>query len=1034
MYLTTRSRCASSSAEVSAPVGRRRRPWTEHGSRRLGRVTASLALAAAGWALVIVTLAPVARSAVGDLEITRFDVTSQANPIAPDPLQAGAHPDLRLLMRFCGSGDPAVPPVCSPSQGQAHLRKIVFQLPRGLWANVTAVPQCRTDLVLASACPPQTVVGQLNVQIAAGDSVVPISTPLYNAETTGSELARLVTLKLPPGAPLSMTASADSKSGYRLSLTTNDIPGPTLKVAEIQAVLEGIVGGRPLIANPTSCDPATTGLEVSSWETATVVRSESTFHPQRCEAVPFAPTLTTTFDAPAPGGSSGEWEVAVEYPCADSTSTTTPLCREHYENDPIWPSELKHVELTLPEGVGVAPAAAKRLDTCSWEQFGVDDERPAACPDGSRLGSLGIESPVLPSRLEGELFFGPPTAPGRPTPESPWHVFLLAAKGGLQFKLVGRLTLDEGGRVEAVLRDLPRLPLTRVELHLTGGGPGRTPILTPPLSCGEREGDAVLTDWNDRSLSERPLVAGTQGCLSAQFEPALVEASVEPTQAGSSSSARIVITRPGGQRLLKSMSVSLPKGANGRLAAVSRCPLSQARAAACDEASRIGSVLTTVGSGDDLVSLPGSVYLAGASAPGDLGTIATVIPVRYGPVDLGPMVILARAQLRPSDAGVEIGPVELPRVFEGVPLLLTRIELAFDRPGFLWNPTGCEPRPLRVTLASDDGQTISLRRPVAATGCDRLPFAPKLRLITGERGLTGTDSHPPLRAIINHAAGQSAIQKAVIAIPDVGMNIPQLKRPDAVCQAAELRVRDCPPLSLVGAVKVNTPLLSFPLSGPVFAVPEPGSPLPSLAMILHGEGLVLQLRARNDIQGMTFEALPDIPISRLKLRINGGGHGMLTAFADLCGRKPPRAESTFSSQSGRIIPVRPELIVNGCLERAAMVVARSARVSRLGVARVKLRCRRSDRCDGLLSLRAVGHRRSPGTRRRGLRLGVRYFRLQGGRTGVIELRLTAAGRRAVMRHRKLVVRALVRVGNSRTSRRIALEATSARRSRRSARD
>ena len=149
---------------------------------------------------------------------------------------------------------------------------------------------------------------------------------------------------------------------------------------------------------------------------------------------------------------------------------------------------------------------------------------------------------------------------------------------------------------------------------------------------------------------------------------------------------------------------------------------------------------------------------------------------------------------------------------------------------------------------------------------------------------------------------------------------------------------------------------------------------------------------------------------------------MLTPFSDLCGRRPPRAESTFTSQSGRVLRVRQDLVVNGCLERATAVLDRAVRVTRSGIARVRLRCRRSDHCGGRVLLRAVGRTRSMKTKRRPLQLGAESFRISGRMTRGVEVSLTAAGRKAVLRHRRLPAIATVRVGSSETSRRIYLMA------------
>jgi hypothetical protein len=866
-----------------------------------------------------------------------------------------------------------------------------------LWASLAAVPSCDSQLLLASACPPETVVGQLRVTVALGTTFIPLFSPLFNVSTTGSELAEIDTLPLPgtPPAPLSIRADVDGSDGYRLVLSANDIPGPSSKVVEIDATFLGNVAGKPFITNPASCDPAIADVEVTSWETASPVRRESAYQPRGCDAVRFDPGLTMALEAAAQPATARESKVRIEY--------------RGYQSEAVWPSPLRNVDVTLPDGVAIAAAAAKDLEPCTPEQFQVDLNQPVACPYTSRVGTIEMESPVLRSKLKGRLFFGTPTASGRPTRERPWHLFLLLEGDALRVKLVGDLTLDERGRVRLELRELPPLPITRLSLDLDDGSRA-TPILTDPLACGEHRGDVVLTGWNGTSVTDRPRIDVSRGCLAAELAPALEQVSIEPTQAGASSTLRIVVARPDGQRPITSFSFSLPKGINGALGNAPRCSLSQARTGSCDESTRLGTILTTAGTGSDVVDLRGSAYLADAMRPGDAGTLAIVTPVRVGPIDLGRLAILARVLIRTSDGGIEVVTVEPPLVFQGIPLLLRRVELVFDRPGFFTNPTGCEPRPFDLTATSDDGRTISLSHSLSATGCESLRFSPKLRVIAGQRGLTTQDSHPPLRAIITHAAAESAVEKAVIAMPTIGMNLGQLKRPDRLCDAADLRIRNCPPLSHVGGVKVDTPLLPFPLSGPVFAIPDPGGPVPALGLVLRGGGLTLQLRAGNGIGGTTFEGLPDIPITRLKLRINGGREGVLTAFSDLCGRRAPRAEGTFTSQSRRVVSLRPRLVVNGCLKRAATIVNQVVRISRSGTARFRIRCRRQDTCVGRLSL--VAERR--------LRAGKESFRISRGATRVVKLKLTAAGRRAVLRHRRLRATATVTVGNSQTTRRISL--------------
>ena len=133
-----------------------------------------------------------------------------------------------------------------------------------------------------------------------------------------------------------------------------------------------------------------------------------------------------------------------------------------------------------------------------------------------------------------------------------------------------------------------------------------------------------------------------------------------------------------------------------------QCPIGLAQAGACPDSSRIGNIKTTVGSGNGLLTVPGYLYLAEPSVPGDAATIAINVPSKVGPINLGNVVLLNRVLLRPTDNGVDVVSSDIPRIFEGVPLPLRRVEITVDREGFFLNPTGCDlapwwPRSTRTT-------------------------------------------------------------------------------------------------------------------------------------------------------------------------------------------------------------------------------------------------------------------------------------------------------------------------------------------------
>jgi hypothetical protein len=241
-------------------------------------------------------------------------------------------------------------------------------------------------------------------------------------------------------------------------------------------------------------------------------------------------------------------------------------------------------------------------------------------------------------------------------------------------------------------------------------------------------------------------------------------------------------------------------------------------------------------------------------------------------------------------------------------------------------------------------------------------------MIVGEAGKTraGQTVHPPLTAIVTQKAGEAAISRARVLVPDiVRPNVPFLNEPNALCTDAQAQARTCPAKSHVGAARVITPVLPFELRGPVHIVQEIGNILPKLYVYLRGGGFEVLLKARNRITGVrtenTFDFVPDVPQSYFELKIDGGTDGLLNNFFDLCktpaDSKSRRVEATFNGHNGAVKNSRFAVRVEGCgstLAAARISTTRIA-VNRKGVAKVKVGCRRKDRlCRGRLAVTAKG--------------------------------------------------------------------------------
>ena len=153
-------------------------------------------------------------------------------------------------------------------------------------------------------------------------------------------------------------------------------------------------------------------------------------------------------------------------------------------------------------------------------------------------------------------------------------------------------------------------------------------------------------------------------------------------------------------------------------------------------------------------------------------------------------------------------------------------------------------------------------------------------------------------------------------------NVPFFNEPGALCNDAQAASDTCPAKSRVGNARALSPLLPYPLSGPVHIVQEIGNVLPKVYVYLRGPtGLEVLLKARNSFLGgrriiNTFETVPDLPQSYFELNLNGGSNGILNNFDDLCSATDidRQFDATFTSHSGKKVTTKPRLEIRGCEE------------------------------------------------------------------------------------------------------------------------
>jgi hypothetical protein len=108
-------------------------------------------------------------------------------------------------------------------------------------------------------------------------------------------------------------------------------------------------------------------------------------------------------------------------------------------------------------------------------------------------------------------------------------------------------------------------------------------------------------------------------------------------------------------------------------------------------------------------------------------------------------------------------------------------------------------------------------------------------------------------------------------------------------------------------------LLDHPIEGPVY-LRSSSNKLPDLVASLRGSihidlaGRITSSHAR--IRN-TFDFVPDAPVTKFVLTMQGGGKGLLVNNTNICKTKPVAAVE-FNGQNGKVHNTNPKVQVGGC--------------------------------------------------------------------------------------------------------------------------
>jgi hypothetical protein len=953
---------------------------------RLGRLAARACATLVATVLAVAVCAVVAGSASAAYGLEAFDVKF-VNRDGTPATQAGSHPyamvtSFRINNTLAPDPTSGVPvPVPDGKIKDMVVEQLVgfvgdATLPRCSTADFLASVPERPEATNISQCPDGTAVGLAEADAFLIDTPFVRNSPLYNVVPPPGVAARLG-FKI-RGIPTTIDVVPKDTPGYNLVASSRKISaavpvlgagvmvwgvpadpahdnnrgqcmtdgGHSTFVLEAGPLIGSCASGaapQPLLTLPRSCGSSTeTSYQTASWQepdtwlSGSVANDDDKFFPfadldgnfvrdpppdtgpailqpfTGCDTLAFDPKLDARPSANSADGASG-FSFQLDF---DQHGLVDP--------DGIAQSDLKGATVTLPEGLTVNPSSATGLQGCTDAQFALNEGGEPSCPDGSKIGTLEVTSPLLHEQLGGEMVLLEP----RSTDPASGDMFrggliVRNAERGILVKVVGKIVADpQTGRITASFDDNPQLPFDHLEVKVKGGPKG---ALALPQRCGQILTSTTMSPWSGNSpvLVNTPFAVG--GDCSFAFAPNL-DAGMDTKAARSHGDFAFKFSRRDGEQWLRGLTARLPKGLLASVKDVPLCTNAQANAGACPAGSRIGIVDAKAGSGDPFVlEEKGEVFLTEGYKGGPYGLAVKIRPVAgpfRGQWELSPIVVRQAIHVDRQSAQVTAVSDPFPLIHHGVPLRMREATVLVDRDKFMLNPSDCSATQVGADILSAEGTTAAVSNLFQASHCADLAFKPRLGLRLTGRKQVRTGKHPGIRALVRqNGIPEAGIEKAEVRLPkSLALDVDNAQ---ALCEFADGTKPDlenhCPKGSIVGRAKATSPLLNDPLAGNVYFVknvridPDTGNEIRTLPMIvvaLRGE-IAVNLKGESNTTKdgklvNTFDNVPDAPVSQFNLNIKGGKNGILAvtrtrrSLINLCAKpKSHIAEADMDAQNGR---------------------------------------------------------------------------------------------------------------------------------------
>jgi hypothetical protein len=547
-------------------------------------------------------------------------------------------------------------------------------------------------------------------------------------------------------------------------------------------------------------------------------------------------------------------------------------------------------------------------------------------------------------------------------------------------ELIPGVNCQAVGQVVTTLQNTPDIPFSEFEAHFYGGE--KAP-LTTPADCGTYTTKTSFVSWAGETKNPSAPMEITSGpnggsCTypgqALPFSPALTGGALN-LNAGAFSPFTLTMNRSDGEQNMQSVEAKLPAGLAGILTGVELCPEPQANLGECGPNSLIGETTVSVGVGGDpytvtggkfyltgpyngsggcnvLDTLPGGTHPPGGTESSSCAPfgITFEVPAKAGPFDLANtklnhpscdcIIVRGKIEINPITAAITITsnppgtPDAIPTSIEGIPLEIQHINAITTRGNFQFNPTNCSKMEVTGTIHSTEGGADTIGVPFQVTNCPSLKFEPKLAVSTLAKtskadgaslgfkftnpGVGGGGGSGGIGSYANYAKFKVELPKQLPS---------RLTTLQKACTQAQFQANPagCPAASVVGHMKVLTPVLPVPLEGPLYFVSNGGEAFPNLIVVLQGYGVKAELVgdtfiSKSGITSSTFKAIPDFPFTSAEVLLPEGKYSALAANGSLCQEASKlKIPTEFVAQNGAELKQDTQISVTGCSSALSVV-------------------------------------------------------------------------------------------------------------------